>query len=146
MGYQLLVWEGERPADDETAGRTCREMFRKYFVGEGFEPTQAIREYVEALTQRWPEDEEHFSSDESPWKFPPLIDEATGPAVFLNLRFGVGERAAYVMAEMAEERGLVAFDLYMEIMRPAPKEVTDEIIRGWWAETYAMMERYDHRR
>jgi hypothetical protein len=145
MGYQLLVWEGPRPEDDAAAELECREMFRRYFVGEGFEATPAIREFVQALTERWPEDEEHFGGEDSPWKFPPLLEEASGPAVFLNLRFGIGERAAYVMAEMAEERGLIAFDLYMEIMRPAPKEVTDAIERGWWAHALELAGRLDHR-
>lgn len=145
MGYQLLVWDGPRPEDDATAGTVCSEMMRRYFVGKGFEPTPAIRAFVEALTARWPEDTEHLRSDDSPWKFPPLMAEASGPALFLNLRFGVGERAAFVMADMAEECGLVTFDLYMEIMRPAPVEVTDEIYRRWWADVFALMARDDHR-
>ena len=144
MGYQLLVWEGPRPKDDAHAKETCREMFRRYFVGEGFEPTPAIREFVEALTERWPEDDESFGSKDSPWKFPPLLDEASGPALFLNLRFGIGERVAYVVSEMAAERGLVAFDLYMEIVRPAPKAVTDAIERGWWEQVHRLLERADH--
>jgi hypothetical protein len=144
MGYQLLIWEGPRPKNDAEAGEKCREMFRRYFVGKGFEPTPAIREFVKALTTRWPEDDKSFGSDESPWKFPPLIDEATGPALFLNLRFGIGERVAYEMAEMAAERGLVAFDLYMEIVRPAPKAVTDGIERRWWSELNELVARHDH--
>jgi len=144
VGYQLLVWDGPRPEDDATAGIVCGEMMRQYFVGAGFEPTPPIRAFVEALTDRWPEDQEHFGSDDSPWKFPPLLDEASGPALFLNLRFGVGERAAFVMAEMAADQGLVTFDLYMRIMRPAPAEITDQIYRRWWADVFAKIDMHDH--
>jgi hypothetical protein len=53
-------------------------MMRQYFVEAGFEPTPAIRGFVEALTDRWPEDDEHVRSKDSPWKFPPLLGEASG--------------------------------------------------------------------
>jgi len=130
VGYQLLVWEGPRPKDDAGAGYACSEIMGQHFLGSGSEPTPAIREFVAALTERWPEDEEHVAAADSLWKFSPLIEEASGPALFLDLRCGVGERAAFVIAEMAQHRGLVTFDLSMNIMRPAPKETTDGIYRG----------------
>lgn len=52
MGYQLLVWEGPRPEDDAAARRECREMFRKYFVGEGFEPRAHVHKLAARLDHR----------------------------------------------------------------------------------------------
>lgn len=134
MGYQIVIWEGERPESDAAAGDMCRDLMRRYFVGEGIEPTPAIRDFVTALTDIWPDDPKGTDWDAVPWKFPPIIDDASGPVLFLNMRFGMGEQAAFVIAEMAEQRGLVTFDTYVEVMRPCPKEVIDEWNRRCWAE------------
>ncbi|WP_398856562.1 MULTISPECIES: hypothetical protein [Streptomyces] len=67
MTYDLAVWEGERPVDDETAGRVFGELYDRYLDG-GAEtpPSDRIAAYVAALLDRWcdiTEDEE----DTSPW-------------------------------------------------------------------------------
>lgn len=134
MGYQIVIWEGERPESDAAAGETCRELMGRYYVGEGFEPTPAIREFVAALTEIWPDDPAHPDWDQAPWKFPPILDDASGPLLFLNMRFGLGEAAAYRIAELAEERGLVTFDTYVEVMRPCPAKVIEEWNARSWAQ------------
>lgn len=133
MGYQLVVWEGEKPQSDAAAGEVCRELMDRYYVRDGVEPTPAIREFVAALTAVWTDDWTGPAGDDSPWKISPLIDEASGPLLFLNLRFGRGEKAAFLIAEMAEERGLVTFDTYVEVMRPCPKKVIDDWTRDAWS-------------
>ena len=135
MGYQLVIWEGEKPETDAAASDRCRELMDRYYVGEGFEPTPAIRQFVAALTEVWTDDPIDRAWDESPWKFPPIIDDASGPLLFLNMRFGIGEKAAFLIAEMAQERGLVTFDTYVEVMRPCPARVIDEWNSRAWAQT-----------
>ena len=146
MGYQLVVWEGEKPETDDAAYEMCRDLMQRYFVGEGFEPTPAIREFVTALTDLWPDDPDNPAWEQGPWKFASLIDEASGPVLFLNMRFGRGERAAFRIAEMAAERGLVTFDTYVRVMRPCPKQVIDDWNREGWAQVSTMLEQWPARR
>ncbi len=126
MGYQLVVWEGEKPETDAAASDMCRELLDRYYVGDGFEPTPAIRKFVRALTEIWPDDPKGENWQEVPWKHSPILDDATGPLVFLNMRFGIGEEASFRIAELAEEHGLVTFDTFVEVMRPCPRELIDD--------------------
>ncbi len=34
MTYDLAVWEGDRPADDTTAGQVFTELYNRYIDGE----------------------------------------------------------------------------------------------------------------
>ena len=142
MGYQLVVWEGEKPASDAAASERCRELMDTYFVGEGVEPTPAIAEFVAALTALWPDEGPGW--DASPWKVTPLIDEASGPVLFLNMRFGMGEQVSFQIAEMAEERGLVTFDTYIRVMRPCPKAVVDRWTRQQWTHVVSLLSKQHH--
>ncbi|MFF8848031.1 hypothetical protein ACF08N_35925 [Streptomyces sp. NPDC015127] len=78
MSYDLAVWEGERPADDKTAGQVFSDLYDRYIDSEVEEPpSERIAAYVAALLERWcdlTEDEE----DTSPWSTGPLIGEANG--------------------------------------------------------------------
>ena len=62
MSYDLAVWEGPRPAGDAAAAaefaRRVAEMDRLYEAGEPMtEPTAAIRTFVAAAEERYPEDD-----------------------------------------------------------------------------------------
>ncbi|MER7540237.1 hypothetical protein ABTX77_36480, partial [Streptomyces sp. NPDC097704] len=54
MSYDLAVWEGERPADDKTAGRVFDDLYDRYIDSEVEEPpSERIATYVAALLERW---------------------------------------------------------------------------------------------
>lgn len=38
MSYDLAVWEGERPADEKTAGQVFNNLYDRYIDGEVKEP------------------------------------------------------------------------------------------------------------
>jgi hypothetical protein len=53
MSYDLAVWEGERPADDKTAGRLFNDLYDRFLGGEDEEPpSERIAAYVQALLER----------------------------------------------------------------------------------------------
>jgi hypothetical protein len=60
MSYDMAVWEGERPAGDAEAGETLSALYDRFLEAEGIDvaPTDRIRRYVEALLDRWPDDED----------------------------------------------------------------------------------------
>ncbi len=118
MSYDLAVWEGERPADDKTAGRVFSDLYDRYIDGEAEEPpSERIAVYVAALLERWcdlTEDDE----DTSPWSTGPLIDEASGPLIYFAMRWSMAEEASAYAAAVAESMGLVCFDVQQDRLRP----------------------------
>lgn len=97
--------------------------------GGRVEPTPAIRTFVEALTEVWPDDPDHPDWDRSIWDVPHLINDASGPALFLFLpKDEAGVLSSTIISAMAEERGLVAFDPQVNLMRP----VSEQFIAEYW--------------
>jgi hypothetical protein len=69
----------------------------------------------------WPDDPDHPDWDRSIWDVPHLINDASGPALFLFLpKDEAGVLSSTIISAMAEERGLVAFDPQVNLMRPCP--------------------------
>ncbi|MFF8676176.1 hypothetical protein [Streptomyces sp. NPDC015242] len=118
MSYDLAVWEGERPADDKTAGRVFNELYDRYIDGGVEEPpSERIAAYVAALLERWcdiTEDDE----DTSPWSTGPLISEASGPLIYFPMRWSMAEEASAYAATVADSMGLVCFDVQQNRLRP----------------------------
>ncbi|MER8237375.1 hypothetical protein [Streptomyces sp. NPDC094049] len=118
MSYDLAVWEGERPADDKTAGQVFSDLYDRYIDSEMEEPpSDRMAGYVAALLERWcdlTEDEE----DTSPWSTGPLIGEASGPLIYFAMRFSMAEEASAYAADVAESMGLVCFDVQQDRLRP----------------------------
>ncbi|MDQ0808353.1 hypothetical protein QFZ63_000067 [Streptomyces sp. B3I7] len=118
MSYDLAAWEGERPANDKTAGRILDDLYDRSIDSEVEEPPPArIAAYVAALLERWcdlTEDEE----DTSPWSTGPLIGEARGPLLYLPMRWSMAEEASACAAATAEAMGLVCFDVQQDRLRP----------------------------
>ncbi|WP_327359987.1 hypothetical protein [Streptomyces sp. NBC_01296] len=118
MSYDLAVWEGERPADDKTAGRVFNVLHDCYLDGEAVEPpSERIAAYVAALLDRWcdiTEDEE----ETSPWSVGPLIESASGPLMYFGMGWSRAEEASGYAADLADSMGLVCFDVQENRLRP----------------------------
>ncbi|QXE38436.1 hypothetical protein KQY30_33620 [Streptomyces sp. GMY02] len=118
MTYDLAVWEGERPADDKTAGLVFSDLYDRYIDGEVEEPpSERIAAYVASLLERWcdiTEDDE----DTSPWSTGPLIDEASGPLIYFAMRWSMAEEASAYAAAVAQSMGLICFDVQQDRLRP----------------------------
>ncbi len=114
MSYDLAVWEGRHPADDDDAGSTYVELSERYL--ESAEPEAVaprIAAYVAALVARYPDDERA-----AVWASAPVIGDASGPIVPLYLTFDGAEEVAEFAASLADEHGLVCYDPQADSLRP----------------------------
>ena len=113
MSYDLAVWDGEQPRDEE-AGGVFDELYDRYFDSEDViaEPSPRIAAYVEALVERYPDDVAG-----SPWASPPVIGEASGPIVYLLMSYRRAEEVSGFAAALAREHGLVCYDPQGETLR-----------------------------
>ncbi|MFE4664005.1 hypothetical protein ACFRI7_09170 [Streptomyces sp. NPDC056716] len=119
MSYDLAVWEGDRPADDETAGEVFSNLYDQYMGDDEappHPPTDRIATYVAALLDRWcdiTEDDEGTS----PWATGPLIGEARGPLIHFPMSWSrAGEASAYA-ARLADSMGLICYDVQWAQLR-----------------------------
>ncbi|MGW4323561.1 hypothetical protein ACWEMW_30875 [Streptomyces sp. NPDC004684] len=115
MSYDLGVWDGERPLDNDQAGSVYDEFYARYLESDDVvvPPTPRIVAYVEALVGRYPDD-----ADGSVWASPPVIDEASGPIVYLLMSYSKAEEVSEYAAWLAREQGLVCFDPQGECLLP----------------------------
>ncbi|MEV0116857.1 hypothetical protein AB0H77_27040 [Streptomyces sp. NPDC050844] len=111
MSYDLVVWEGERPADDAAARTEFTDLSEQYMRGQHVTPTPQIKGYVEALVSRWPDlDPDDEDEDASPWSDGPLIDNASGPLFHFGMVLSKYQEASAFAADTARSSGLVCFD------------------------------------
>jgi hypothetical protein len=116
MSYDLAVWDGDRPLDDRQASLTYDELYERYLESDdvAVAPEPRIVAYVEALVARYPD-----SVDRSVvWASPPVIEEASGPIVYLLMSYGKAEEVSAYAATLAREHGLVCFNPQGECLRP----------------------------
>ncbi|MEJ8639661.1 hypothetical protein [Streptomyces sp. MS2.AVA.5] len=116
MTYDLAVWDGDRPLDDRQAGLTYDELYEHYLESDDavVPPAPHIVAYVKALVARYPDDVDHSVV----WASPPVIEEASGPIVYLLMSYGKAEEVSEYAATLAREHGLVCFDPQGECLRP----------------------------
>lgn len=115
MSYDLAVWDGDRPFDNRAAGSTYDELYDRYLESDQVvvPPASRIVAYVKALVARYPDDDRSVV-----WASPPVIEEASGPIVYLLMSYGQAEEVSEYAAELAREYGLVCFDPQGECLRP----------------------------
>ncbi|MGY3200296.1 hypothetical protein [Streptomyces sp. TE5632] len=115
MSYDLAVWDGERPLDNHQAGATYDELYERYLESDDVvPPAPRIVAYVEALVERYPDDVDRSVV----WASSPILDEASGPVVYLLMSYGTAEEVSEYAASLAREHGLVCFDPQGECLRP----------------------------
>ena len=120
MSYDLVVWEGQHPADDEAGTKFYTEQIIPQLEGydprDPTPPTPRIRAYVEALLKRWPDIGD--DDDGSPWSTSPLIREAVGWFVYFPMVFSMADAASAFAADLAQQHGLACYDPQLERLRP----------------------------
>ncbi|MGW7264463.1 hypothetical protein [Streptomyces sp. NPDC054842] len=116
MSYDLAVWDGDRPFDDRVASSTYDELYERYLESDdaAVPPAPRIVAYVEALLGRYPDDVDHSVV----WASPPVINEASGPIVYLLMSYSKAEEVSEYAAALACRHGLVCFDPQGECLRP----------------------------
>lgn len=116
VSYDLAVWDGDRPFDNRAASSMYDELYERYLKSDDVvvPPAPRIVAYVEALVARYPDDVDHSVV----WASPPVIDEASGPIVYLLMSYSKAEEVSEYAAALAREHGLVCFDPQGECLRP----------------------------
>lgn len=113
MSVDLAVWEGPPPASDAAAVATFEDLCARFLETRRTPPSEAITDYVGALLRRYPDlpDEDHEASVDVPWGSGPLIRNASGPIVYIDVKLNNAFHEGWrYCVELAAERGLVAFD------------------------------------
>lgn len=109
MSYNLAVWEGEHPRNDEHAVDVFEALRSLYRDDDAVAPSPGIKRYVEAMKSRWPGPTAK-PDDPSPFASGSLMENVSGPLIFFGIRqevvIEVGSDAAYV----ARKLGLVCYD------------------------------------
>ncbi|MCX4546669.1 hypothetical protein [Streptomyces sp. NBC_01565] len=116
MSYDLAVWDGERPLDSRQAGSVYDDLYARYLKSGdvAVPPAPRVVAYTEALLERYPDDVDGNIA----WASAPVIDEASGPIVYLLMSYSKAEEVSAYAASLAREHGLVCFDPQGECLRP----------------------------
>lgn len=139
MSYEVVVWEGTAPSDDDAAlASYChlKDRWRGPEVEEAIwsggssphDPTP-IAGYVAALVQRWPDSGPEL--DESPWADAPLMNLASGPLFCFQLVCSKLVEGADFAVRMAKEHELVCFDPQVEGLVTYPLASTIGTAASW---------------
>jgi hypothetical protein len=87
VSFDLAVWEGDRPVDNEEAARILDQLYTELMAsGQRIDPSPRITDYVEGLLARWPD----IGSDDevdSPWSTGPLLLEASGLLIYFGITY-----------------------------------------------------------
>ncbi|WP_327341682.1 hypothetical protein [Streptomyces europaeiscabiei] len=115
MSYDLAVWDGARPIDNHQAGSAYDELYERYLESDEIpvRPAPPIVAYVEALLERYPDD----TDGNIVWASPRVIDEASGPIVYLLMSYAKAEEVSDYAASLARKHGLVCYDPQGESLR-----------------------------
>ena len=127
MSYDLLVWEGPRPADDVEAAEVSERLMALVEADDAAPPTEVITEFVDQLLRRWP-DITKDTGEVSPWADGPMIGNASGSMIYFSMVFSMADEASAFAAELAQRLGLQCFDPQLEQLRPARPRAR----RRWW--------------
>lgn len=116
MTYDLAVWDGERPPDDQEAGSVPDELFACHLASDDtvVPPEPRIAAYIRALVERYPDD----GAGRGVWASPPVADVASGPMVYLLMSYGAADEVSAYAAALARQHGLVCYDPQAERLRP----------------------------
>ena len=80
-------------------------------------PHPRIAAFVRVLLDRFPEIDTE-AGDDSPWATGPLMRDASGPFFYLPLVYSHCDEASAWVAHLAQEHGLVCYDLQTGMLRP----------------------------
>ncbi|MGX1778320.1 hypothetical protein ACWIGW_39870 [Nocardia brasiliensis] len=122
MTYDLAVWEGAPPSDDDAAGNEHERLYRlyiePYFDTEAtVPPTDGIRAFVADLLARWPDLDGTDDDDDRPWANGPLLEGASGPYIYFTMMYSMAEAVSAYCVERAIAHGLVCYDINQDRLR-----------------------------
>jgi hypothetical protein len=117
VSYDLAIWDGDWPANDAAAHEEHEQLRDRYMRSGPVPPIPRIAAFVRALLDRYPEIDTDAGED-SPWAVGPLMQDASGPFFYLPLVYSQCDQASAWVAQLAQEHGLVCYDLQFCKVRP----------------------------
>lgn len=108
VSYDLAVWAGPAPADDQAA-RVEYETRADAADGSDEPPSAVIESFLADLVARYPDDE-----DDGPWAVGPLREDAHGDFAYLTTVYGTESEVLLWIAQTATVHGLVCYDPQVE--------------------------------
>jgi hypothetical protein len=133
VSVDLAIWEGPLPSDAAAARATFEELSNQFLDSPSTPPTEKIAHYVDVLLSRYPDmpdagEDEDVDPDEVPWGSGPLIGNAMGPILYLNLTLNKAfDEAWRYCVETAAAHGLVSFDPQSDsLANPDPRAPASE--------------------
>lgn len=103
-------------SDAEATAQFEARMDRMYDLRPP-QPTAAIRSYVEAALEHYP-DLDDDSDAPRPWAVSSLMREAVGDQIYFAMTFSGAQYARDVLAQIAQEQGLVCYDPQISRLLP----------------------------
>lgn len=117
MGYDVAVWDGDRPVSNEQAIQIYE---RRMDVDDaradkpGEPPTPRVDTFLAELLARWP-DLDRPGGEGSPWAMSGVRESASGPFCHLCLIDSPFlDQVVEYIARLAHAHGLVCFDPQLE--------------------------------
>jgi len=113
VSVDRAVWERPRPTSEEEARTAFDDLGNRFLRSPRTPPTAKITDYVNALIAHYPElpADDEAEADEVPWGSGPLIENASGPIVYVDMKLNsVVQQGWRHCVETANSHGLVAFD------------------------------------
>ncbi|WP_431955593.1 hypothetical protein [Nocardia lijiangensis] len=107
MSYDMTVWEGDAPLDDEDRRDilvAIGTVFLEGRVGQRQPPPQIIADFIDALLRRWP----NIGEEGSPWTSS-VGAHLNGPVLRLDIDWDRAVDVAPGVVELAKRHGLQCY-------------------------------------
>ena len=105
MSFDLAIWAGDQPANNQAARSTFDLLMENW--EEPVPPDPRVVKCMKEITGFYPDDWRGMILG-SVWTSPPLTPH--GSILYMNLRWGVSNNVMDVVASTAHKHGLICFD------------------------------------
>lgn len=110
MSYDVAIWAGPRPADDDQAAEEFERRAEALESEEAPEPASpALVGFLDELLAVLPPLDDS-DDPRSPWATGPEPGDVSGDFAYLTMTYPGAETSLDTVAEVARRRGLVCFD------------------------------------
>lgn len=109
MSYDVAVWAGPQPADDEAAAAEFERRAEALEEGDLEPASPALTGFLDELLAVLPPLDES-DDPSSPWATGPEPGDVSGDFAYLTMTYPGAEASLGTVADVARRRGLVCFD------------------------------------
>jgi hypothetical protein len=124
MSFDLAIWAGDRPVDDEAAAAAVA----RWPPRPGSDGAPELVAFVDDLLGLFPAPGDE-DDPAHPWAVWPLEDTVVGDGAYLPIRWGRTAQAVPLVVEHARRRGLHCFDPQAGLLLTPPRD-RDAVLAG----------------